>query len=192
MPIYCMENNLPVYQLEVDGDELTVNKTSFVANPAFMRSFMAFAQTQKFVTNDEKRIVTGAMLVPDLPIYRRDSSGEYYVQISRENIQKAAFAYLKKGFASAVNIEHNTDVEGVYMVESFVTDSERGILAPEALSSEPNGTWFASFKVDNDKVWQDVKSGKFTGFSIEGEFELRKTVDSPENQLQKIIEILNS
>ena len=78
-----MEKKLPLFQLIIDGEDLEVNKTSFVANPAFMRSFMAFNKVQKFATNDELRIVTGAMLVPDLPIYRRDETGEYYVAIDK-------------------------------------------------------------------------------------------------------------
>ena len=186
-----MEKKLPLYQLIIDGEELEVNKTSFVANPAYMRSFMAFNKAQKFATNDELRIVTGAMLVPDLPIYRRDETGEYYVSIDKENIKKAAFNYVKKGFANSVNIEHTTDVDGVYMVESFLIDEKRGIQNPLGFE-ETDGTWFASFKVDNDEVWAKVKSGEFTGFSIEGLFDMKPLVNAEEAQLQKIIEILNS
>jgi hypothetical protein len=40
---------------------------------------------------------------------------------------------------------------------------------------EPVGTWFASMKVDNEKVWNDfVKTGKVTGFSIDGFFDLEE------------------
>ena len=34
----------------------------------------------------------------------------------------------------------------------------------------PIGTWMISVKVNNDKVWQQVKAGEVKGFSIEGYF----------------------
>jgi hypothetical protein len=56
------------------------------------------------------------------------------------------------------------------MYESFITDSERGILAPKGFPKVPEGSWFASYKVDNDDVWAKVLDGSFKGFSVEGVF----------------------
>jgi hypothetical protein len=56
------------------------------------------------------------------------------------------------------------------MYESFITDSERGILAPKGFPKVPEGSWFASYKVDNDDVWAKVLDGTFKGFSVEGVF----------------------
>jgi hypothetical protein len=36
--------------------------------------------------------------------------------------------------------------------------------------SLPKGTWMISMKIEDDKVWNDVKDGKYKGFSIEGFF----------------------
>ena len=33
-----------------------------------------------------------------------------------------------------------------------------------------NGSWFGSYAIDNDDVWQKVKDGTFNGFSVEGYF----------------------
>ena len=40
------------------------------------------------------------------------------------------------------------------------------------------GAWAVIMKVDNDEVWNDVKLGKYLGFSIEGIF---KPVEMQEN-----------
>jgi hypothetical protein len=190
-----MDKKLPVYEMVIDEDqEALVYKTSFVKDPAFMRSFMAFSKQSKihFEADDEQMVVTGPMLVPGLPIYRREETGdEFYVTINAANVRKAAFAYLKKGFATAVNVEHSQDVAGVFMVESFIIDEKRGISTPQGFDKQPEGTWFASFKVDNPDVWAKVKSGEFTGFSIEGLFDLQKITNSPESQLQQVIDIIN-
>jgi hypothetical protein len=34
----------------------------------------------------------------------------------------------------------------------------------------PNGTWFVKMKIDNEELWQDIKSKKIKGLSIEGYF----------------------
>jgi uncharacterized phage infection (PIP) family protein YhgE len=34
----------------------------------------------------------------------------------------------------------------------------------------PNGTWFVKMKIDNQELWQDIKSKKIKGLSIEGYF----------------------
>jgi hypothetical protein len=47
----------------------------------------------------------------------------------------------------------------------------------------PDGSWFGSFKVDNDEVWKLVKEGKVRGFSVEGQFNYRKTGDKRIEQL---------
>ena len=55
------------------GDELGVDAVAFVENPAIERNFQAFSQSKKYVFEDEsKRMVTGALMVANLPIYRRD------------------------------------------------------------------------------------------------------------------------
>jgi hypothetical protein len=34
----------------------------------------------------------------------------------------------------------------------------------------PNGTWFVKMKIDNEELFQDIKSKKIKGLSIEGYF----------------------
>ena len=67
--------------------------------------------------------------------------------------------------------------------------------------SVPVGTWMASVKVDNDEIWNDyVKTGKVTGFSLEGHFadqlekkkELSKVLTEDEVLVEKIKDILKN
>ncbi len=50
-------------------------------------------------------------------------------------------------------------------------------------------SWFGSFKVENDEVWQMIKDGKVQGFSVEGIFNY-KTQSKEEKMMQDIIDIL--
>lgn len=138
--------------------------------PAIERNFQAF-KSHKFTADEEKRIVTGPLMIPDQLIYRRDNSfGEYYVTYDAEMVKKIAEKFMRNQNSNNVNKEHKTPVDGVFMFETFLKDSSRGISAPKGFEDLPEGTWFGSYKVYNDEVWNQVKDGTFKGFSVEGEF----------------------
>jgi len=130
-------------------------------------------------------------MIANLPIYRRDNSrGEYYVMFKADTIRKIAEKYMKNKFTSNVNMNHANQVEDVYVVESFLIDSERGISTPKGYDALPDGSWFVSMKVDNDEVWNNfVKTGTLTGFSVEGTFVEQHLADSSEETIKKLIDI---
>jgi len=54
-----------------------------------------------------------------------------------------------------------------------------------------DGSWFASFYVENNDVWSAVKRGEYKGFSVEGMFEYDQPMTAEENALKKIAELLS-
>jgi len=55
-----------------------------------------------------------------------------------------------------------------------------------------DGSWFGSFKVENEDVWELVKEGKLKGFSVEGVFNYSKSgISNPQKMMQDIIDILH-
>ena len=71
---------LPIYNLEINEDdqETGVNFVALVDSPAIERNWVAFNKQQTFIANQEKQIVSGPLMVADLPIYRQDAIlGEY-------------------------------------------------------------------------------------------------------------------
>jgi hypothetical protein len=84
---------------------------------------------------------------------------------------------------------------GLTMFESFITDEKRGIRPMKAFADVPDGSWFGSFKVDNDGAWQMIKDGKVKGFSIEGVFNYKRheSIDEKSAKLwSQIIDILKT
>jgi hypothetical protein len=146
------------------------------------------------IENKEQRIVTGPLMIADLPIYRRDGEEEYYVVFSAAEIKKIVQRFFKKGYQSKVNVEHSTPVDGVYMFESYIIDRSKGVLAPKGFEGIADGSWFGSFKVENEKIWEEVKAGTFKGFSVEGLFKYEKTnkvVTEEEQIMAQIFKILS-
>ena len=178
-----MENKIIEMTIDELDDETRVEKISFVDDPAIKREWLAFQKHgQAFkIQSEEKRIVSGALMVADLPIFRRSKTGEeYYVVFNAETIKKIVFKFMREGRLSMVNEMHEKDVDGVFMFESILIDQERGIGTPSGHDTLPNGSWFGSFKVDNDAVWAKVKDGTFRGFSVEGIFDeaIERDIDS--------------
>jgi len=145
------------------------------------------------VQDEDQRIVSGPLMIADLPIYRKDEEGEYYVMFTGEQIKKIVQRFFKKGYQAKVNIEHGKKAEGVYMFESYIIDRERGVNPPTGFEDVADGSWFGSFKVENEKLWDQVKAGTFKGFSVEGLFRYEKAgmiVQKEEQIMAQIFKIL--
>jgi hypothetical protein len=191
---------LPVYKLVIDeSDELGVEYIALVDKPAIEKNWFAFMDESekqfKFYADKEKRLISGALMISDLPIYRKDEMGEYYVVFDKEQIEKIAQRFFKKGYTHNVNMMHDSErqVNGVYMVESFIIDKTRGIRTPEGYPTLTEGSWFGTFKVDNNEVWNDfIKNGVFKGFSVEGAFAHRKLQNVEQSEVEKIADRIQS
>lgn len=122
------------------------------------------------IQDEEKRIVMGAIMVANLPIYRyNEDMGDHYVVFRPNVIEQAVLRFFKERRNDQANIMHDgVKVDGVYLYESFIIDDRKP--TPIGFDKLPNGSWFGTFKVENDDVWERVKKGEFAGFSIEGFF----------------------
>jgi len=172
---------LPIYQLEISddlNDDVEVDFVALVDRPAIEKDFLMFkeAKANFVIQSEDRRIVSGALMLADTPIYRNDQNGEYYVTFTKDTIEKIAQKFFKKGYQSNVNLMHDEAlaVEGVTMYESFIVDSSRGVMAMKGFEDAPEGSWFGSFKVENESIWNKIKSGEFKGFSVEGVFNYKK------------------
>lgn len=165
---------LPIIYLTIDDDdEAGVDSIALVDEPAIERHWMAFSKQPKRhtfeITNVEKRVISGPLMIADFPIYRRDEEGnEYYVVFDSDTIRKIVYKFMKEGRTNSVNEMHETYIDGVFMFESFIIDKNKR--TPEGFEELTDGSWFGSFKVENDEVWEQVKDGTFKGYSVEGLF----------------------
>ena len=168
-------SNFKIIELILDEDqEMTgVEAISVVENPAIEEDFIALKSEEIKLAevNKEKRILMGALLVPNKPIYRRSGDDEYYIYFSKETVAKASQMYLVNGNQNNSTMEHQYDLKGLSLVESWLVEDEVHDKSRKYGMNVPLGTWMGAVKVNNDEVWNDyVKTGKVKGFSIEGYF----------------------
>jgi hypothetical protein len=170
---------LPTYEIIFDEQKVDgVFGISLVEDPAIQSNFIALSKQQKIqlsTIDNEKRILLGAVLVPNLPIYRNQDGFEFYIQFSADTIRKSMENFFKMSYQSNSSLEHDKEIDGVTFVESWIKEDDVHDKSVAYGINEPVGTWFATMKVDNEEIWNDyVKTGQVKGFSIDGMFDLEK------------------
>ena len=190
---------MDLFVLDLPDGEHKDFQIALVDDPAIESDWIAFSKNyqdvQAFkIQSEHKRIVSGYAMIAGLKIPRFDKvRGAYNVTFKKENIEKIWLNFQRENINTNTNIMHQTGTfaPGVFVCESFIIDSERGIKAPEGFKQEPDGSWFISMKIENNEVWQQVLDGSFNGFSIEGRFHETDVNDfSIEKAFQTIKEFL--
>lgn len=159
--------------LDEEQELAGIEAISVVESPAIEEDFIALkAEEIKLAeVSTEKRILMGALLIPNKPIYRRSGEDEYYIFFSKDTVLKASQMYLMNGNQNNSTMEHQYDLQGLSLVESWIVEDEVHDKSRKYGMNVPVGTWMGTVKVNNDEVWNDfVKTGKVKGFSIEGYF----------------------
>lgn len=172
-----------------EDDSLSgIEAVSVVENPAIQENFIALNKHEVMLKeiDSEKRLLMGAALIPNKHIYRRNEKDEeYYIYFSEQTVRKASELFLMRSNQNNATYEHKDKLNGLSVVESWIIEDEKHDKSKKYGFDLPVGTWMISMKVNNDKVWSDVKEGKVKGFSIEGYF-----ADKLEMSLQNEDEVL--
>jgi len=182
---------MDIIELVIDeNDEFSgIQAISVVENPAIEEDFIALkAQDFKLAQVDaEKKILMGAALIPNKPIYRKSEDKEYYIYFSKKTVKKASELFLMRGNQNKSTLEHDLPLQGLSVVESWIVEDKKYDKTRKYNMEVPEGTWMVAVKVNNDEVWNDfVKTGKVKGFSIEGYFADKLERPNEPNKLAKM------
>jgi hypothetical protein len=186
---------LPIIELTLEELEQGIDATALVENPAIQRNWMAFKEHKdfKFKThNEDKRILAGALMVADFPMYRNMNGKEFFVKFTSKTIEELADRMVLNNKLTAFNFEHDAKKElaDMHIQQFFIINTELGVNTPIGFEELPNGSLFAFVKVNNEQVWNDyVKTGIVKGFSIEGNFATKEEFSEQTflNEFQTII-----
>ena len=161
--------------IDEESEEFSgIEAISVVESPAIEEEFIALKnedQIRLAEVSKEKRLLMGAALIPDKPIYRKSDDNEFYIYFSKETVVKASQMFLKSGNQGQATMEHATEkLEGMTVVESWIVEDLVHDKSRKYGLDMPLGSWMISVKCENDKVWAKVKKQQIRGFSIEGYF----------------------
>jgi hypothetical protein len=147
-----------------------------------------------FNLDEEKRIVTGALMIPNKFILRMSEDGSpFYIYFSRKTIRKMAEKFFRMNNHNNTDINHDENVTNDNtLIESWISESIEHDKSYKYGFRLPPGTWFVSYKINDDDTWEKIKSGELKGFSLAGGFiQKMKRVD-PEKKLNEIKDILKN
>jgi len=100
----------------------------------------------------DKQIVYAEVYIP----YRIDTDGE---TMTKEDVEKAAHNFLASGKVFKIDVQHDLQESGCFVVESFI--------ARKGWEPFIEDSWVMGVKC-TDSVWESVKSGELNGFSFYG------------------------
>lgn len=164
-----MAKKLKKYKVGCDSETYAI---SMVEMPAIESNFVALAKEEEekrqvFLESDERHMVYGAALIPDLDIYRNDGEHEYYINFSKESIEKMSQDFMKEYRQHEVTVDHEDVANEVCVVESWLVEDPYKDKANALGINVPQGTWMVGMKVNNIETWERVKEGSLKGFSVE-------------------------
>jgi hypothetical protein len=191
---------LDVIELLIDETKVEegIDAISLVEYPAIEENFVALSKQEVHLKtiDEEKRIIIGLALIPDLEIYRKQGDYEYNIIFSKETVRKASELYMKRLKVHNSTLEHKEKTDGVFTIESWIVEDTKNDKTNIYGLNANVGSWAVVQKVENDDVWNDIKLGKYKGFSIEGIFsereELSKELTEEETLIEQIKQVLRN
>lgn len=179
-----MAKKIKKYKVGIDSETYAI---SLVESPAIEETLVALEEQKPIkvqLADEEKYMVYSAVLVPDKPIYRRNDDGdEFYIEFTKESIEKMAQEYLMNYRQNEITLDHETMANDITLVESWIkTDMYKDKSVAIGLSEDlPIGTWIAGLKVNQIDAWNRIKNGELRGFSVESMISLEEFSKQEQN-----------
>lgn len=108
----------------------------------------------------KKQIVWGEVYIPDVP----DAHGDY---MTAEDIEEMAYEFMKRGLLKSLDVQHDNQIYGCMVVESFIAREGDPVFVPGAWVL---GVWCP------EPIWKLVEKGELNGFSLQG---MSECIDDP-------------
>ena len=121
---------------------------------------------------DDEMIVTGPAMVPQQLILRKDEMGNpFHVYFSKDTIKKIARKFFEYNKQNNTDINHDDNIStSNTLLESWIVEDPKMDKSTSMGFNVPAGTWMASYKINDEYTWNQIKNGELNGYSIAGNF----------------------
>jgi 2'-5' RNA ligase len=144
-----------VPNLELTFDTVTLvladERTDYALSGAYAEWVVPLWKAQE----TDEQIVYGVVLQPGV----KDSQGDI---VSAAEIEKAAHRWLEE--SRKHDVQHDETVAPIVPVESFIAPAELEVAGKPVLK----GSWVMAARINDPAIWDRVKKGEITGYSIGG------------------------
>ncbi|MCH9712857.1 MAG: hypothetical protein K0U20_09560, partial [Proteobacteria bacterium] len=154
----------------------------------------AFIKKRNFSLSidEDKRMVVGPLMIPNKMILRRDEEGNpFYIYFSKKTIRKMAEKFFRNNKHNNTDINHDENItQDNTLMESWISESISHDKSYKYGFALPEGTWYVSYKINDDETWERIKQGELKGFSLAGGFIQKMRPVDPDKTLDQIKDIL--
>ena len=128
----------------------------------------------------------GVALRADFDIYRCYGEEEFYINFSKDAVRRLMTKFMKNHAQNNFTTDHMDFAQGLTVVESWIVDNVDNDKANNlGLENFSEGSWIIGVKVDDDELWQSVKEGRWSGFSVEAFCDLEEITKEIKNNKHK-------
>lgn len=164
-----MAKKIKKFKVGMDSETYAI---SMVEMPAIESNFVALAKEEEekrqvLLETNERHMVYGAALIPDMDIYRNDGEHEYYINFTKDTIEKMSQDFMKEYRQHEVTVDHEDIANEVCVVESWLVEDPYRDKSNALGINVPQGTWMVGMKVNNIETWDRIKAHELKGFSVE-------------------------
>lgn len=192
-----MNNIKPIIvQAQIDenlADDTGVEFISLVHRPATQSSWIAMQEYKEeiklAVQSEDKMILVGKVLIPDMPILRGQSKdgNPVFINFTADSILKVEQKFARSNYNNNINEQHTSKMVDAFIFESWIVEDPSKDKSALYFTDVNPGTWMVSVQITNKEYWNEfIKSGKLTGFSIEGIINYYYPQVVEEEELQKL------
>lgn len=172
------------YKVGIDSETYAI---SLVDEPAIESDFIALKKEEEKMevklSEDEKHMLYGACLIPDKDIYRNNGEQEFYINFTKESIEKMSQDFMKEYRQREITLDHQEEASEVCVVESWLVADQYRDKANALGLDVPVGTWMVGMKVNNIETWDRIKAGELRGFSVESLISLEEFGKQNDNNM---------
>ena len=183
-----MKRDLQEIELTIKDESDGVFAISLVDSPAIEENFIMLSsqEVDLKILDEEKRIVVGFALVPEKRIYRRVKDKEFNIYFTKETVAQSSELFMKKLNLNKFTTEHEKEVQGINVIESWVVEDAKNDKSNIYNLGAKGGEWVVMSKIYNDEIWNDIKEGKFKGYSIEGMYDGFDKLEASEEDSEEV------
>lgn len=176
----------------IDPKEDGIICISLVESPAIESDYVMMSSEKKdcmrfSIVGEEKRLISGPLMLADVPILRRSGDLEYYIKFSKDTIRRMSEVFLDNNLHHNFDIQHDgnlIDPSKIKLQEIYITDNYK-----KFQNQLPEGSLVVTLKIEDDSLWESLKKSDLRGFSLEGIFSL-SPVEEDENEEEETLEVL--
>lgn len=164
-----MAKKIKKFKVGCDSETYAI---SLVEAPAIESNFVALSKEEEekrqvLLETNERHMVYGAVLIPNKDIYRNDGETEYYINFTKESIEKMSQDFMREYRQYEVTTDHEEIANEVCVTESWLVEDPYRDKSNALGINVPAGTWMVGMKVNNVETWDRIKEGSLKGFSVE-------------------------